>query len=68
MESETSRLQEDFRVVEQRLSKERENVRNLESLVSILRHERSQQETQMRTMSQDMTRLHHREILLQEEL
>lgn len=68
MESETSRLQEDFRVVEQRLSKERENVRNLESLVSILRQERSQQETQMRTMSQDMTRLHHREILLQEEL
>ena len=68
MESETSRLQEDFRVVEQRLSKERENVRNLESLVSILRQERSQQETQIRTMSQDMTRLHHREILLQEEL
>ncbi|KAI9560410.1 hypothetical protein GHT06_014427 [Daphnia sinensis] len=68
METETTRLHEDFRVLDQRLSKEKENVRNLESLVSILRQERSQQENQMRTMSQDLTRLHHREIILQEEL
>lgn len=68
MESETTRLQEDMRVFEQRLAKERENVRNLESLVGVLRQERSQQDTSMRQMSQDMTRLHHREILLQEEL
>lgn len=68
METETTRLHEDFRVLDQRLLKEKENVRNLESLVSILRQERSQQENQMRTMSQDLTRLHHREIILQEEL
>lgn len=68
METETTRLHEDLHVLEQRLSKEREAVRNLESIISILRQERSQQEAQMRTMSQDLTRLHHREILLQEEL
>lgn len=68
METETTRLHEDFRILDQRLLKEKENVRNLESLVSILRQERSQQENQMRTMSQDLTRLHHREIILQEEL
>lgn len=68
METETTRLHEDFRVLDQRLLKEKENVRNFESLVSILRQERSQQENQMRTMSQDLTRLHHREIILQEEL
>lgn len=68
METETTRLHEDLHVLEQRLTKEKENVRNLESIVSILRQERAQQETQMRSMSQDLTRLHHREILLQEEL
>ena len=68
MEAETTRLHEDFRILDQRLSKEKENVRNLESIVSILRQERSQQENQMRNMSQDLTRLHHREIILQEEL
>ena len=68
MEAETTRLQDDLHILEQRLSKEREGVRSLESIVSILRQERAQQENQLRSMSQDLTRLQQREILLQEEL
>lgn len=68
MEVETTRLQDDMHILEQRLSKERESVRSLESIVSILRQERAEQENHLRSMSQDLTRLQQREILLQEEL
>ena len=57
-----------MQIMEQRLFKERESVHNLESVVSILRQERVQQENQFRIMSQDLSRLQQRESLLQEEL
>jgi hypothetical protein len=68
MEAESTRLHDDLHIMEQRLAKEKESVRSLESLVTLLRQERSQQESQLRSMSQDLTRLQQREILLQEEL
>lgn len=68
MEAETTRLHEDLRTLEQRLGKEKEVVRSLESLVTLLRQERVQHETHLRNMSQDLTRLQHRETILQEEL
>ena len=68
MEAETTRLADDLRSLEQKFGIEKETVRNLESLVTLLRQERVQQETHLRNMSQDLTRLQHRETILQEEL
>ena len=68
MELESTRLQDDMNIMEQRLSKEKESVRSLESIVSILRQERAQQENELRSSFLDLSRLQQREILLQEEL
>lgn len=68
MGAETTRLADDLRTLEQKLAKEKETVRGLESLVTLLRQERVQQESHLRNMSQDLTRLQHRETILQEEL
>ena len=65
---ETTRLQDEMQITEQRLFKERESVRNLESVVCILRQERVQQENQLRSLSIDLNRLQQRESLLREEL
>ena len=68
MGAETARLADDLRTLEQKLAKEKETVRSLDSLVNLLRQERVQQESHLRNMSQDLTRLQHRETILQEEL
>ena len=54
--------------MEQRLFKERESARSLESVVTVLRQERVQQDNQFRSLSLDLSRLQQRGQLLQEKL
>ena len=61
---ETTRMVDDLQTMEERLVQERSSSRSLESAVSALRQERTQQEEQLRTFSRDLCRLQQRETAL----